>query len=285
MTIFQADPPKLSKGMRLILLAASILVLTAGVDLTLLTEQTATSFAWTIQTPITAAFLGAGYLASFLLEFLAYREKTWTHARVAVPSVFLFTVLTLITTILHLDKFHLNSAIFSAVVAAYLWLTIYITVPIALLILLIYQIRLHGSTPKRKAILPTWMRLIIAAQGTIILVTGITLFLSPATASTFWPWELTPLTSRAIGCWLIGIGAIALHMTWENDHQRNRIAYIFYATVGILQAASLVRYVGEVTWSTAGSWIYLLLVISIISLGLYGWKVSRQTASSASKAT
>ena len=153
MTIFEANPPKLSKGMSLILLAASILVLAAGIDLTFLTEQTATSFAWTIQSFMTAAFLGAGYLASFLLEFLAFREKTWANARVAVPSVFLFTTLTLVATLLHLDKFHLNSPIFSAMVAAYLWLAIYIAVPIAMLILLIYQIRLQGSTPKRKATL------------------------------------------------------------------------------------------------------------------------------------
>jgi hypothetical protein len=278
MALLQANPPKmLSKGMRLILLAASILVLTAGIDLTLLTEQTATSFAWTIQSSITAAFLGAGYLASFLLEFLAYRQKTWANARVAVPSVFLFTTLTLIATLLHLDKFHLSSPIASAMIAAYLWLAIYIAVPIAMLALLIYQIRLQGSTPNRKATLYTWMRLVLGAQGAIMLVTGIILFLFPATASTFWPWELTPLTSRAIGAWLIGIGVIALHMTWENDHGRNRIAYISYAVLGILQAVTLVRYFGEVNWSTVGSWIYLLIVISIILIGFYGWKESRQT--------
>jgi hypothetical protein len=279
MTIFRADPTKLSKGMRLILLAASILVLSAGLDLTFLTEQTATSFAWTIQSFMTAAFLGSGYLASFILEFLACREKTWANARIAVPSVFLFTTLTLIATLLHLDKFHLNSPIFSAMVAAYLWLAIYIAVPIALLILLIHQIGLQGSTPVRKAILQTWMRLALAAQGAIMLVTGMILFLFLSTASTFWPWSLTPLTSLAIGAWLIGIGVIALHMTWENDHQRNRIAYISYALLGILQAASLVRYAGEVNWATAGSWIYLLFVISIIPTGLYGWKESRQIKS------
>jgi hypothetical protein len=276
MTIFQAQPSKFSKGMRIILLAASILVLAAGLDLTLLTEQTATSFAWTIQSSMTAAFLGAGYLASFLLEYLAYREKTWANARVAVPSVFLFTTLTLVATLLHLDKFHLNSPVVSAMVAAYLWLAIYIAVPIALLILLIYQIRLQGSTPTRKATLYIWMRLVLLTQGTIMLVIGITSFLSPTTASTFWPWALTPLTSRAIGAWLIGIGVIALHMTWENDHRRNRIAYISYTVLGILQVVSLVRYAGEVNWSTSGSWIYLFLVISIILTGLYGWKESRQ---------
>jgi len=277
MTIFQAHPKTLSKGMRLILLAASVLVLSAGVDLTLLTEQTATSFAWTIQSSMTAAFLGAGYLASFLLEFFAYREKTWINARIAVPSVLIFTVLTLITTISHLDKFHLNSLIFSAMVAAYLWLAIYIAVPILLLMILINQIKLQGSTPKRKTTLHTWMRLVLVTQGIIMLVTGVILFLLPSTASTFWPWALTPLTSGAIGAWLLGIGIIALHMTWENDHQRNRIAYASYAVLGILQAVSLVRYIEEVSWSTASSWVYLLFVISIIAMGLFGWKVSRQT--------
>lgn len=277
MTSSQAQPPKtLSKGMHLILLAASILVLTAGVDLTLLTEQTATSFAWTIQLSITASFLGASYLSSFLLEFLAYREKTWVNARIAVPSVLIFTILTLITTILHLDRFHFNSPIFSAMVAAYLWLAIYIVVPIALLILLIHQIRLQGLTPKRKSTLYSWMRFVLGAQGIIMLVTGMILFLFPEIASTFWPWTLTPLTSRAIGAWLLGIGVIALHMTWENDHQRNRIGYISYTALGILQAVSMVRYIGEVNWSTVGSWIYLSVVISIILTGLYGWKASRQ---------
>jgi hypothetical protein len=178
---------------------------------------------------------------------------------------------------LHLDKFHLNSPIFSAMVAAYLWLAIYIVVPVAMLILLIYQIRLKGSTPKRKATIANWMRFALATQGTIMAVTGVILFVSPATASTFWPWALTPLTSLAIGAWLIGVGVIALHMTWENDHQRNKIAYISYAVLGILQAASLVRYAGEVNWSTASSWIYLIFVVCIIPTGLYGWKASRQT--------
>jgi hypothetical protein len=276
MTIFQAQPSKFSKGMRIILLAASVLVLAAGLDLFLLTEQTATSFAWTIQSFMTAAFLGAGYLSSFPLEFLAYREKTWANARIAVPSVFLFTTLTLVATFLHLDKFHLNSPIFLAMVAAYIWLAIYIAIPVAMLIFFIYQIRLQGWTPKRKATLNIWIRLLLAAQGTIMLVTGIILFLSPAISSTFWPWVLTPLTSRAIGAWLIGIGVIALQMTWENDHHRNRIAYISYAILGILQAASLVRYADEFNWSTAGSWIYVLFIISIIPVGLIGLKASRQ---------
>lgn len=109
-----------SVGMRLMLLAAGVLVFLAGFQLFILTEQTNLYFAWTIQPPLTAAFLGAGYWASFLLEIFAAREKVWAKARIAVPAVFTFTTLTLVATLLHLDRFHFNSLNQFAQTAAYL---------------------------------------------------------------------------------------------------------------------------------------------------------------------
>jgi len=99
----------LTMSMRLLLLAASALVFLAGFQLFTLTEQTDLYFAWTIQPPLTAAFLGAGYFASFLMEFLAAREKEWANARIAIPAVFAFITLTLVATLLHLDRFHFGS--------------------------------------------------------------------------------------------------------------------------------------------------------------------------------
>jgi hypothetical protein len=56
--------------------------------------QTETYFAWTIHPPLTAAVLGAGYWASFVLELLSARERLWARTRVAVPAVLLFSTLT-----------------------------------------------------------------------------------------------------------------------------------------------------------------------------------------------
>lgn len=49
---------------------AAGLVFTVGITLNLLTEQTDRFFAWTIATPLTAAFLGAAYWPSCILGFL-----------------------------------------------------------------------------------------------------------------------------------------------------------------------------------------------------------------------
>src|SRR5437867_9564956 len=119
--------------MRWLLYAASSLVFLAGLQLSLLTEQTDTYFAWTIAPPLTAAFLGASYWAAVPVEIIAARQSTWASARVAVPAIWLFTTLTLVTTLLHFDLFHFSSAVPSAQAAAWFWLAIYVGVPVAML--------------------------------------------------------------------------------------------------------------------------------------------------------
>jgi hypothetical protein len=111
-----------------------------------LTEQTNLYFAWTIQAPLTAAFLGEGYFASFLLEVLAAREREWARTRIAVPAVFTFTTLTLIATVLHADRFHFNAPFLSAQAAAWFWLAIYAIVPPTMLVVWVRQLRLGAMT-------------------------------------------------------------------------------------------------------------------------------------------
>src|SRR5437016_12101765 len=105
--------------MRWLLYAASTLAFLAGLQLSLLTEQTDTYFAWTIAPPLTAAFLGAAYGAAVPVELIAAREKLWAKARVAVPAIWLFTTLTLVATLVHFGKFHFSSPIASAQGAAW----------------------------------------------------------------------------------------------------------------------------------------------------------------------
>jgi len=118
-------------GIRVLLYVASFLVLSVGISLFLLSEKTDVYFSWTINPPLTAAFLGAGYLASFLLEFLSARENIWARTRLAVPGVWAFTFLTLIITLIHLDRFHFDSQLFITKAGTWVWLGVYVSVPIS----------------------------------------------------------------------------------------------------------------------------------------------------------
>jgi hypothetical protein len=139
------------------------------------------------------------------------------------------------------------------------------------------QLRVAGSDPPRQAPLPTWLRLVLGVQAAIMLLWGTALFLLPQTTAALWPWALTPLTGQAVGAWLIGIGLTAAQMCWENDFGRVYAGMAGLAVLGALQLLALARYGGgTLSWSGAGGWIYLLFVLSVLSVGLYGWLGARR---------
>ena len=74
--------------------------------------------------------------------------------------------------------------------------------------------------------LANWLRLLLGLQALILVPLGAALFIAPLLTAPLWPWALTPLTARAIGAWLIAIGAGMAQSVWENDLDRVRIALI-----------------------------------------------------------
>jgi hypothetical protein len=258
-------------GMRALLYVASFLVLGVGTILTLLPQQTDQFFAWTVNPPLTAAFLGAAYLASFVIEFMSARQTAWARARVAVPAVLTFTTLTLVATLLHFDRFHFGSSFeIGPQIFAWVWTAIYVGVPPVMSVLLVLQLRAPGGDPPRVAPLETWVRVVLVAQGAVMLILGIGLFLAPTVFASMWPWQLTPLTGRAIGAWLVGLGIATLHANWENDWLRGFPASVSYTALGVLQLIALARFGDAVAWGSASTWVYLLFLVSVPAIGVYG---------------
>ena len=270
------DLKKTIQGLRIVLYIASFLVLSVGLSLYLLTEKTDVYFSWTINPPLTAAFLGAGYLAAVPLEFLSARERVWARTRPAVPGVWIFTFLTLIVTLIHFDRFHFESPFFITRAGTWVWLGVYVFVPIVMGILWLIQIRRPGIDPPRKVSLPVWVRAILIIQGGVMLAVGCAMLLFPEMLIPFWPWTLSPLTSRAIGAWGVGIGVLAFQAAWENDWWRLKHFAVSYALYGILQIINLLRYPTTLNWSRLSALTYTIFVLSIILIGVYGTWVARR---------
>ena len=269
-------------AMRWMLAIASLLVLIIGTPLFLVPTETATLFSWTVNPPLTAAFLGAGYISSFFLEFLSSRERIWARTRVAVPSVVVFTSLTLVATLVHLDKFHFG-ADFSFLTQAitWVWLLVYAVVPVILIVLLVLQLRAPGGSPARVAELPVAMRILLVAQALVMAILGGALFIAPTqVAPNVWPWTLSALTSQAVGAFLIGTAIVAGWSAWENDLVRLPGAMAAYSSFGILQIVALARYAGAdnpktgtplLDWADSRPWLYLAFFLSISAVGVWGW--------------
>jgi hypothetical protein len=266
--------------MRVALVLGAFLVTLAGIQLYVLSSHTDRYFAWTIAVPMTAAFLGAFYWASAPLALLSGLQRVWVNARAGVLGVLVFLWATLLTTLLHPGKFHLHGPGHVAQGAAWAWLVIYAADPPLLSVALFFQVRAAGSDPSRRAPLAAWYRAALAVQAVIALGQGLLLFAVPLQAARWWPWPLTPLTARAVACWLLGLGVLQVTCFFENDWSRIRLATISYSVLAVLQFAALARYSAAFRWGPAGA-IYISFVASILILGLYGWSqaASRPTAS------
>ena len=94
-----------SRGMRTLLYALTALTFIAGTQLVVLGEHTATFFAWAIDPPLSAAFIGAGFWSASTVVFWCARQRDWARARVIVPTVAVVASMLLVATLQHLELF------------------------------------------------------------------------------------------------------------------------------------------------------------------------------------
>lgn len=251
-------------GLRRFYLVAVVLVTSVGVFTFVLSTQTGRLFAWPIEPPLTAAFLGANYWAAFFLAILSAREPVWARARITYAVSLVFTSLTLLATLLHLDKFQFERA------NGWLWLVVYVVVPPWLMVLYVLQRRAAGGEPERTAPLERRLLPVMALQALVVLVIGVALWVSPSRAGSLWPWALTPLTARAVGAWLLALATGLAVTIWERDWQRVRVAVLTYVAAPVFQLVALARFHSTLGWHGAGAWLYVAFLGSILLLGFHG---------------
>lgn len=265
---------------RIVLVLAAILAIIAGIQLYILTERTDHYFAWTIAQPLSATFLGTGYWTGAALLLFAVAERSWANIRIAMAAVVTFVPLMLLTTFLHLDRFHLNSPDTFAQVAAWAWMIVYVTVPFAVLAILWVQLRSPGGDPPKRGPLPLWIRVLLAVNALISLALALALFFAPQALFPFWPWQLTALTAQTIGVGFFAVVIASFQFLRENAWSRGRVGTISYLLIGGLQLFAILRYSQTVYWERPGSWLYVLFMGAIFCGGIYSviaaWKPQAQ---------
>lgn len=256
-------------SVRVLLYVAAVLVFLAGVQLFIFPLRTEEWFAWTIASPMTAVFLGASYWSAVALEVTAARARRWSDARVAIPAVFVFTTVTLVVTLVHLDMFHLDEQLADETRAVtWGWIAVYAVVPVLMVAAVIRQ-RATSTVIIDHRPLPRPVRALLVIEAFGLLALGTALLLAPTWADGAWPWTLTPLTARAVGAWLLGLGVAAGHAHLIDDVRAVRPAAITAVVFSILQAAALLRFGDELEWGSATSWAYVAALVLVALPGLW----------------
>jgi hypothetical protein len=259
----------------------AVLSTLAVISLYVFSDRTNEWFAWTIAPPLSAGFFGACFASTLVIEVLTLRQPAWAPIRLNALAIVVFATLTLVATLLHLDKFHLfagNAATVQAQAAAWFWLIVYIVVPVALVILMVLQERAPGVDPPDLYPPPMALRVALGLEAAVLLVVGVALFAAPSTAATIWPWPLTPLVAQVTGSWLIAFGVVSGATAAAGDLGRQRASTIAYTVLGALVLVTTLRYKGTVAWGEPSAWVYLGMAVAVTLTGAAGWWLAPRRA-------
>jgi hypothetical protein len=252
----------MSMTMRIILAFVAANALAAAASLVLFPAGTDAGFFWEISPPIGAAMFGALYLAAGLLVIRAAIAGLWEPARYLAPMVVVFSAMVLLTTFLHLDRFDGGSKL-------YYWLAVY-AVALVVGVLFYYQHERGGAdwkvTGQRTTPAVRSVALVVGILAAAFVVLG---YASPGLVAGPWPWELTPLTTRAFLSW---VGAFAVGLLWvsyDPDRGRTRpVAHMLVVTSALL-AAMLLLHRQDLGSEPLGVWLFGAGVAGIGLLGVH----------------
>lgn len=177
-------------------------------------QTTARLFAWSIASPLTAAWMGAGYLGGAYFFGRVLTGRRWHRVGAGFPPIAAFTATMLLATLLHWDTFDPAHWPFRV------WLILYLVTPVLVPVLWAVNRRRDDGAPEAAdRLVPQGLGRALFAVGLLMSGGALFLLLAPAAAAEVWPWPLTPLTARVLAGWLallaVGMLTISRERRWS----------------------------------------------------------------------
>jgi len=111
------------------------------------------------------------------------------------------------------------------------------------------------------------VRRLLEVLAVILLVPGAALLIVPLRAATWWPWDLTALTGRAVGAWLVGLGWAAAYTRLRGRRRTVGAVGATAVTFVLLQLIALLRHGADVDW---GGMLVAFFCLVLVLLALTG---------------
>lgn len=245
---------------RWVAIAVIPFLLAAFVILAFFPERTGEFFAWPITPPMTALFMGAGYLGGAYFFARVATESHWHRVAIGFLPVTVFTIAMLASTLLHMDRFNLGTVPF------YLWMALYVITPVLIPLVWLRNRPADPGTPERDDMrVPGILRALMALVSVVQLGFAVLGFARPDLLDAVWPWTLSPLTGRVLSGWLAFLGVGGLMLARETRWSAWRVGI---ESIALWQALILVGLVVNAGDFTAGLVNWYTILVAGGTLGL-----------------
>ena len=221
-------------------------------------------WAWPIRPDMSAVWVGAGYTFGAVAISTMLLRGRWNESIVPVMATWPFSIVMLLATIVHNDRFFTDTPNY------YVWLAIYLYLPIALPLMFLLNYRRDPGPSPSEVFLSGWIRCLLTVIGLAIALYSLLLVASTKTAMGAWPWQLSPLMAKVVGGWLLFIATGAILTVLEARY----VAYrTYFPIVGfwfaLLLFATIVNR-DDLNHSLSEPLFFVALVLAVVgSAGIF----------------
>jgi len=192
---------------------------------------TGNKFAWPIVPPLSAMFIGAGFILRTFMGWHLWREKYWWRIRWLTWGNYTFLGILLVSTFWHVEQMNWHSNIW----VAHIWVLAYILEP-----LMLPQYEPRGEeanapipSDEARGQIMNGLKNVLTALFIVSITIGGLLFINPKFMDTRWPWSLDVFDARIMAAWPTAVGVWALTMRYKKDWAEIRMGMqmlIIYAS-------------------------------------------------------
>lgn len=255
------NDPKITKFLRQFTFIEAAVLVVAGFGLFLFPQYLRPIWAWEIA-PFNARFLGGIYIGAMLPVALMYVSGRWSPSRVVLRAIFTFTLIVLIVSIYHADRFDYSNP------SVWVWFALYIGLPASGG----YHLWLYRRMPvEHLPVVPGPWRAILRTTGILLAVYGIGLIVQPTVFSALFPWTLDAFHSQLYSATFITGCVIMLSVAGRASKAEFLAAGLTEATFGILSIAGLYivdAQVKKIDFAATNTLAWLILLGALSALGL-----------------
>jgi hypothetical protein len=269
--------PLVPAFLRLVIAVECSVVFVAGILLFFLPGLAADLWAWTIP-PFNSRFVGAVYLAAYIPLIIFWFIPRWSPGRLTLWMILTFTILVMVTMLIHRDVFEWNR------IATFIFWPLYIFLPLNSAIFLW---RSKGADTAKKYDIPATWRIALVLFALLGGAYGLGLLIAPEPVTAFWPWDVDAFHARMYSAAFVTPAVAAWILSWRHGSASeylsfglNLVAGGFLPVLGTLWTNLQVPAARQVNFNAAGTWI---IFIFFFLTGILGVALSSSAVQLANK--
>ncbi len=256
--------PSIPLFLRVVTWVECLVVFGAGFGLFFFPALERDFWAWPIPA-FNSRFVGTIYFAALLPLLVFAISGRWSPGKLVLWMIFTFTGCILIAMLFHFQAFEFGR------LATWVFWPLYLFLPINSAIHLLIYRKVGRGDARPTHIL---MKLLLLALAVVLGLYSLGLLIAPELATAFWPWPVDTFHGHIYLATFLTPAVGALVLLRRASAAEYFTLGLSLLTFGVLSPmgvvlTGLIERPGQVNYASIGTWVFMLMNLSAVGLGIF----------------